>query len=1089
MAIKGVIASSGGKAPTTISTKAVSAGKAALSPSASAAPTYKQVNYITPTYTTIQSYNTPSYVPPAAPVASPRVTTISPAAVAAGNAQIAPARAPSIAPGIATISDIGAVGGQKKVTNSDGGYSQYYRLTEDTYTVTRYGKDGHLLEAYSKGPGGTVVLGDQPSAASVAASYSAKTVPSPEDIKLVIQSAEGGKESGAASLVDSSATPPEEKSLFGDLVDYVTESEVYKEYAAPSVKKIQAAVGYVEDADDSGEVEEIPSSSVAPAAITPIAASPTIVSEEAFTPEPTPVTESTPLSSAVFSIPSPVVDLMGISGGKVYPVTDEEKARAALDYLNKQYPENSGDGGDNELICKYFWYLVPEMSQNGVKYNDVATIARDYEGIINNDYGTLSKYSTKIGSVSPMGDGITSFTQMSQSQQQEVVMMFNEEMIDRDIPPVVMSMFNAGIAEGAGSESKASSLRNWMQDGGLVDALKNDVIWYYSSGAGDWLSSPQGMAAVGVGFNLLGAAGAFMVAGPAGSIAAMTTMPFSATDLMQTYGPQAFKTKGDLQLSGEYAQDHVSSYNSLYSTGNSAVSNIGISKSLNDPAVNLQNIASGQQAIKDLELSLKQNWPYFEAANVYDEKVRQIEILKRSFDTNKAMFDADGNYIAKDNPPINIDIINTDPTWKITYGELYGKGDGKLHLGELDTNFVGDVVVTDENGNEIGRQQIKADLYGGDKEIDAASIVAQTQKYTGKASEGPKTFVRTIYLQPGQSMEYGGKVYTAKNGVEAYDINLAEGIPARIKFSQAGKESKVEYFGASGVSWGAYTPVLDDAFVKAAADVTNQGFKLATSPYSTVKINGKVFAAEGDKNTVPTAPGYYQVEVSTPGKETWQKTVYIGEGQYMTVSDASQDIEEEKSYSSGGSSGGGGGGGDSGGSEAVTYAMIIYGETCRNAKVYQDDIEIAPEILKIYSISPGYHAIRVEKTGKKPWSKTVYCMAGDSVTVSPALEDETTTTTPTDTTPTDTTPTDTTPEVTTKRVYFNSNPISSRVMINGGFSGEWTPCYVDMPFGYYKIQILKTGYKAQDHTLYVGTVIAWDSYADQLAKMEGIYFD
>ena len=62
-------------------------------------------------------------------------------------------------------------------------------------------------------------------------------------------------------------------------------------------------------------------------------------------------------------------------------------------------------------------------------------------------------------------------------------------------------------------------------------------------------------------------------------------------------------------------------------------------------------------------------------------------------------------------------------------------------------------------------------------------------------------------------------------------------------------------------------------------------------------------------------------------------------------------------------------------------------------------------------------------------------------------------------------------------------------MINGGFSGEWTPCFLDMEYGYYKVAILKTGYKQQAHTLYVGSVIAWDSIADQLAKAEEIYFD
>ena len=209
----------------------------------------------------------------------------------------------------------------------------------------------------------------------------------------------------------------------------------------------------------------------------------------------------------------------------------------------------------------------------------------------------------------------------------------------------------------------------------------------------------------------------------------------------------------------------------------------------------------------------------------------------------------------------------------------------------------------------------------------------------------------------------------------------------------------------------------------------------------------------------------------------------------MSISDASQDAEEPytKSYSSGGSSGGGGGS-SGGSSNSATYALIVYGETCRDATILQDDQQVYPEIGKAYSISPGYHGIVVKKTGKKDWTKTVYCMAGDSIEVSPALEDATDSN-GTDTSGTDTSGTDTTSTKSTKRVYFNSEPSSARVMINGGFSGEWTPCFLDLEYGYYKIGILKTGYKEQSHTLYVGDVIAWDSYADQLAKQEGIYYD
>ena len=110
----------------------------------------------------------------------------------------------------------------------------------------------------------------------------------------------------------------------------------------------------------------------------------------------------------------------------------------------------------------------------------------------------------------------------------------------------------------------------------------------------------------------------------------------------------------------------------------------------------------------------------------------------------------------------------------------------------------------------------------------------------------------------------------------------------------------------------------------------------------------------------------------------------------------------------------------------------------------------------------------------------MYVAAGDSITVSPAFEDDTTSTSST----TDTTTTTTTE--TTQRVYINTNPTQAKVLIDGGATGEWTPCYLDLPNGYYIISTVKSGYIQKDTPLYVGATILWGDAARNRATEEGL---
>ena len=211
---------------------------------------------------------------------------------------------------------------------------------------------------------------------------------------------------------------------------------------------------------------------------------------------------------------------------------------------------------------------------------------------------------------------------------------------------------------------------------------------------------------------------------------------------------------------------------------------------------------------------------------------------------------------------------------------------------------------------------------------------------------------------------------------------------------------------------------------------------------------------------------------------------YVSDGKMtalpLTMGEDPKQPYQKQSYGGGGGGGGGYSGGGGGGGyqqqpKPEEETLIIYGPTCKDAELWQDEVQVYPEIDEPYSISPGYHSIKAIREGFKPWLKTVYCASGDSITVSPAFE-------PVDGSGEPTEPVDSTFP---KRVFINSDPSGGLVLVNGSSSGEWTPCYLDLPEGYYTFTIKKSGYDPYDILCYVGEVIAWNNQAVELATSRG----
>ncbi|DBA35231.1 TPA_asm: hypothetical protein vir530_00007 [dsDNA virus vir530] len=1009
--------------------------------------------------------------------------------------------------GKATSSMIPPVMGQRVYYNADGSRVIVSRVTTNTYTVSVFDAKGVFKSSNSFNIGGGVVspLGKE----SIGAAESSIN-------KSVVD------QSGSTIKTEKLATAlqeayPDKKVLLSHIeaepTVHISEDDSwlerqYDSYIAPVIKAVEK---YGEDEEEDMELvgdtptgsvdvtvstNPIPTINEQPPSTVPVDIDykvPTLTAEqmlananaiEAGEEPPYSEVPKDALTTAVMATGADMTFDLQLPGGNIYPVTDEEKRIAAKAYLDRTYPDQAGEGQNNELICKYFWNLVPQMSQSGVEYRTLAEISRKYESIIQDDLDTYvdlsSSYNARKGYVDKWHGG----QNLSTAEQKDIVFGFNQEMIEKEIPAPAMAMFNAGLAYHFGGERGKPDIQNWMTTGGLNEWLQGSTMWVAENKAKDWLTSDQGMAALGAGVGILGTAGAFMAAGPIGGIGAMGTLPFQTTEFIQTFGEAAWKTKGELQLSGEYSQDHVFAYNTLVGTASDAIKNIGFAKSLSNPSANLQNIKSARDALEETKKSLRDKWQYLEAANVYNEKVRGIRALEDALEANAAMFDAEGNFIAKDNPPITINVINADPTWKVTYGKLYARGDGDYKLGTIDETFIGDVTVEDSNGNVLGRMQLKSELYGGDKTIDAASIVAQAKAYE-RTVETKEPTVVAITVPAGSVMTKGSQIIEGGlTGVTVLE-SLESNEKVKIVFSKPGfKDDTLTLMGGQGTHTTFIPTFQVDAFASTPEVEEQTGFDLQTSPDAEVWINGKRFYPTEGKTVVPVTPGIYSIVIKKKGKKDYAKNITIYAGQKTVLSDPAEDEYVQKS-SSGGGGGGGGGGGSSKKSSATKAkaTTITYGETCRDAKIWQDEIQVEPEIDKQYAIEPGYHSIRMTKTGKQQWIKTVYAAKGDDIYVSPAFldEDVSIVTPPTE----DSGETGELEETKIARVFVNSDPSGAKVLINGGSVGEWTPCYLDLPYGYYTITISKTGYAPYDLYCYATDIIAWGSEAQYLARLAG----
>ena len=214
--------------------------------------------------------------------------------------------------------------------------------------------------------------------------------------------------------------------------------------------------------------------------------------------------------------------------------------------------------------------------------------------------------------------------------------------------------------------------------------------------------------------------------------------------------------------------------------------------------------------------------------------------------------------------------------------------------------------------------------------------------------------------------------------------------------------------------------------------------------------------------------GYHAVKATKAGYDDWNKTVYCMENTTLNV-DAAFIPTSTTTTKTGTGTG-------TTTTTTDTKAHVVFGQSVVDATVSVDGVVVSVTPGTVYDFEYGYHGILIQKSGYDDWTKTVYLQQGDTLTVSPVLIATTTTTTTTTTTPTST----------SQRVYINTSLDNAKILINGGFTGDWTPGYVDLEPGYYTLTLVKTGYVDYDSFIYVGDTIAFGAAATALAVLKGL---
>jgi len=207
-----------------------------------------------------------------------------------------------------------------------------------------------------------------------------------------------------------------------------------------------------------------------------------------------------------------------------------------------------------------------------------------------------------------------------------------------------------------------------------------------------------------------------------------------------------------------------------------------------------------------------------------------------------------------------------------------------------------------------------------------------------------------------------------------------------------------------------------------------------------IYLDGKEIAPEIGK-LYTLSVGYHVIKASKSGYKDYEKSVYFGEKQAVEIN-VSWEVSTEQP-------------GTSTPSPSDNLGHLVFGPACSGASLELDGVAASFTVGQAVDVYQGYHGIKLTKPGYKDWVKTVYVAAGDTYVIAPVFELST----------------EQPSSSQTKRVYLNSNPSNAKIIIDGGFSGKWTPTYADLPYGLHKVTFQASGYNEHSTYVWVGETV------------------
>ena len=801
------------------------------------------------------------------------------------------------------------------------------------------------------------------------------------------------------------------------------------------------------------------------------------------------------------------------------PRDEEGKRTATIEFLWNNKEDIGLSDQDVFTIGTHFYPWAPAMYQQGYDLADLADLARWFDGLVNGDPDAFDQLGSVQIDRRPGVTGFNGFFSLSPEQQQDAIKDFNKKLLERDAPPEAIVLFNNGIYAKLGEDDKGDDTRYWYTHDGLPNALKNDWSWNASQGVKDFVTSKEGMALLGGGAMIAGIGIGFLAAGPAGaavgakfgataggitsagvilgSLEGIGQLPFGFTELPQNFYETDFAKNARLEKSGTLGKPTDAEADQLYNAYKMASDALKFNTNTDNLSNNKMLLDNVNQAKEAYENFLIKHAFVLIGQGTMDNHISKFDTVTAAIESQSGLYSKEGAFSDPKQKGTRAEFHNMREGWKVEFlgEEIEGKGveNSKSYVNRV----TGGVTLIDPEGNRHPAKSLSLYADGKDAIFDVGYYIDEILKYQnmgkGKGSGSSPSATSgksTIYIPPGIETEYAGIKISGGESGQSYDFKRVDGAPLRLTFkaTDGSKKPLTEYiaYPETGYNFTAINPDLKGSITE-----TVEGLQTYLQPGQRIYWQDFDITGYVDPETGLVAmpgPGYYNISMVNKDGTKETKNVYVPKGEFTTVTFQALPEKPKATYQKDyGGGGGGGGGGNAGGKTGTgaklpEVALIVYGETCRDAAIWQDDIRVYPEIGQSYSIGAGYHSIRIEKAGKKPWIKTVFCITGDSITVSPAFEDL-----PVEDSAPPTIDEDLEEEIVpiVKRVFINSNPSGAKVLVNGSAVGQWTPCYLDLPEGYYKITTQKSGYSPYEIPCYVSEVIAWGNQAKELAVSRG----